>query len=177
LLLAASLCLGSPAIAVELPFLHESMARTAFVSGAYKSCFEKNRSIGHLSEAQLVSFCLCHGRALAESITSSEVEQLQLKRVPSIFEQKAQLASTLCTERLLPENRSTPRERDVARAMNQCMAEYHPEDTDYGAVVVRERFCICFGSGMVNLGAYGSSQPSAQAIKQLVGECSRKLSP
>jgi hypothetical protein len=81
-ILAASLTLASPAIAVEFPYLHESTARTAFVSGAYESCFKKNRSISSLSQTQLVSFCLCAARAQAESITSSEVEQLHLATRP-----------------------------------------------------------------------------------------------
>jgi hypothetical protein len=168
-LIGTTLC---PAIAVESPFLHESTARTAFVGGAYKTCFEKNRSSGRLSDPELGTYCLCYGRALAESVTSSEYEQLILnRRAPATFEQKVKLADTLCTERLRPESRSTPREREFARATSRCMEKYHPEDTDYAGVEVRERFCTCFSSRLVDL-IYRSGQPSEQAVKKLAEECS-----
>jgi hypothetical protein len=74
---------------------------------------------------------------------------------------------------------------------NECRKSYHPNDTDFPAAVVREKFCGCFASGMVDaatnnsefandLMAYSAgrrklSNGVAKIVNQLTDYCSQRL--
>jgi hypothetical protein len=89
-----------------LPLLQDGTARTAFVSGAYSSCMQKQRTLpenAELSAPGLGAYCLCDGRALADMINSNEYQAMAegVQQTPSLLK-KAETASALCTINMLP---------------------------------------------------------------------------
>lgn len=82
---------------------------------------------------------------------------------------KTQVASTLCVARMTPSAQRSEREREIVALRNQCLREYHPEETDYAAAVVRERFCGCFS------GAVAKSGNAPKSPREAVDYCSRQL--
>jgi hypothetical protein len=79
-------------------------------------------------------------------INGAEYEAIILGRLPESFLKKVEVASNTCKDRMNPSAKSPGRDQEIAALSNQCLNEYHPEDTDYGSVVVREKFCICFSN-------------------------------
>jgi hypothetical protein len=62
------------------PLRQDGPARTAFVSGAYRTCLEKQRASAAnatVTTPVLGAFCLCYGRVLADGITGAEFEALK----------------------------------------------------------------------------------------------------
>jgi hypothetical protein len=168
-----------------LPFLQDGSPRTAFVSGAYKACLETQRSVpenASVTTSQLGQYCLCYGRALADVINSREYQDLVdhgEHALPSLTP-KIKTAGDLCEARMLPARQNTARNRDIVAATNDCLKSYFPEDTDFEAAVVRNKYCSCFAPGLVDLltglGAIKTlfSGPS-KAMQQLKDRCSQGL--
>src|SRR5262245_6643647 len=70
------------------PLLQNEQARLAFVSGSYGTCLERQRAFAenaNLSTTQLVIFCKCYARALAEMINGAEYEALMLGKLIDSF--------------------------------------------------------------------------------------------
>jgi hypothetical protein len=84
------------------------------------------------------------------------------------FTKKVNLASTICMARINPSAQPSQREQEFVTLRIQCMREYHPEDIDYAAAVVRERFCNCYSRATSRLGSERKSPTQA------VDYCSRK---
>jgi hypothetical protein len=62
------------------PLRQDGPARTAFVSGAYRTCLEKQRASAAnatVTTPVLGAFCLCYGRVVADGITGAEFEALK----------------------------------------------------------------------------------------------------
>jgi len=51
------------------------------------------------------------------------------------------------------ERQSTARERDTVTATKLCLNAYYPNDTDYAAAVVRQKFCGCFALELIEAAA------------------------
>jgi hypothetical protein len=157
------------------PLLQEGTARTAFVSGTYRACLERQKGYAEnasLSTPELGAFCVCYGRAIADVISGADYEALTLGATqPSeSFLKKTQIASTICLTRMTASAQRTAREQEIVALRNRCLREYHPEDTDYAAAVVRERFCGCFSEAVAKSGTKPKSPTEA------MGYCSRQLS-
>lgn len=176
--------------------LQDGRARTAYVSGFYKTCLPKQRTLpenASLTDPELGGYCLCAGRTVADSITTKEFEAITDGRIPASFQKKVEAANNLCITLMMPQRQSTTRERDTVSATNECLKSYHPEDTDIAAAMVRQRFCGCFAPGIVEastnytevakeLSAYASGGPEPPAtvietIKKLTDYCSQRLAP
>ena len=67
---------GNPLAAEpDLPLLQDESARTAFISGVYKTCLERQRKLrenASLTAPELGQYCLCYGRALADIIDATD---------------------------------------------------------------------------------------------------------
>jgi hypothetical protein len=180
-----------PATESDLPLFQDGTARTDFLSGAYKACLEKQRKLSEnagLTTPELGQYCLCYGRALADTINASELEAITLgTAAPASFLQKTASSAKLCRAKMRPEAQGTARERNIVTVTNECSRTYLPEDTDFAASVVRNKFCICFASGVVDLATkdklianelYGGQTPSVastKVVKQIKDYCSRQL--
>lgn len=156
----------------SFPLLQEGGARTAFVSGSYGSCMERQRSSAEnasLSTPELGTFCLCYGRALADAINGGDYEALMAGagQLSESFLKKTQVASTICIARMTPSAQRSEREQEIVALRNQCLREYHPEDTDYAAAVIRETFCGCFSEAVAKSG----NEPKSP--REAVDYCSR----
>jgi hypothetical protein len=156
------------------PLLQEGGARTAFVSGSYRTCLERQRASAenaNLSTPELGAFCLCYGRALADAVNGADYEALMggAGQLSESFVKKTQVASAICITRMSPSAQRSEREQELVAVKNQCLSEYHPEDTDYAAAVVRERFCGCFS------GAVAKSGNAPKSPSEAIAYCSRQL--
>jgi hypothetical protein len=154
------------------PFLQEGGARTAFVSGSYGACLEKQRGSAanaSLSGPEIGAFCLCYGRALADAIDGADYEALIIGTLSEGFLKKTQLSSTICIARMTPSAQRSEREQEIVALRNQCLREYHAADTDYAAAVVREKFCGCLS------GAVAKSGNKPKTPSEAVDYCSRQL--
>jgi hypothetical protein len=154
------------------PLLQEGGPRTAFVSGAYGSCFEKQKGVSansSLSDATLGSFCLCYARAIADALNGSEYEAIGLGRTPPTLTEKAQVATKICMAQINPAAHRSEREKDLLAQENQCLEEYHPKDTDYSALIVRKRFCSCYSAEVTKF----NKQP--RSATEAVRYCSQRL--
>jgi hypothetical protein len=132
----------------------------------------KDRGVNaSLSTPELGAFCLCYGRALADAINGAEYEALMsgVSQLPESFVKKTQVASTICGARMNPSAQRSGREQEIVALRNQCVREYHPEDTDFAAAVVRDRFCGCFSEAVAKSGQKPKSPSEA------VDYCSRQL--
>jgi hypothetical protein len=175
----------------DLPLLQDGSARTAFISGVYKTCLERQRKLPEntsLTAPELGQYCLCYGRALADIINAREFEAITLGgAAPASFLQKTALSAKLCRAKMRPEAQGTARERDIVTATNECSRTYFPEDTDFAASVVRNKYCVCFASRLVDLATndklianelYGGQTPSpaaTKAVKQIKDYCLQRL--
>jgi hypothetical protein len=116
--------------------LQEGGARSAFVSGSCSTCFEKQSGTAKTqsrSTTELVSFCLCYSRALADAISGAEYEAVIVgaAAAPESFVKKTQMASLICQARMIPSAQHSQREREIVALRNECLKYYHPEGTDY----------------------------------------------
>jgi hypothetical protein len=185
------------------PFPQNGSARTAYVSEIYDRCMKEQRALpekANVTKPQIGTYCLCFARALSNTINSREYEttddaikaQLSLlDHVPVVLLQEAKGASNICLGMMLPNRRSTARERNIAEATNECLKNYFPEDTDFSAAVVRDKFCGCFAVGTVDrlannkkiakeLASYHSggqklSLAADKAVTQLMNRCSQRF--
>jgi hypothetical protein len=167
-----------------LPLLQDGSARGAFVSGTYAPCLKKQRGAPEnagLTTPELGDFCLCYGRALADQINSREFQDLDVtgvEPIPASLVKKTNAAAYVCQRRMRADQQSTVRERDVVAVTQECLKAYHPEDTDYAAAEVHNRFCTCLAPEWVDLVAndkqLGAADISgrATAIKQ---RCEKRL--
>ena len=182
--------------ASDLPFLQEGSARTAFVSGAYETCMEGQRKLpknASFTAPELGQYCLCYGRALADLVTAKEYETVIVeKQIPASFVQKTETSDELCRESMRPLAQRTARLREIVKLKNECSKSYFAEDTDYGASVVRNKYCICWASKAFDLatsdkriadelGRYGStgqkpSPATENAVKEIIHYCSEQIS-
>jgi len=162
-------------------------ARLAFVVSTYDTCWErgvaKNTSTSHFG-----AFCLCYGRALADAITGAEYAEYQalmagqfsesfLKK-PQIesFLKKSQVASNICIARMTPSAQRSKREQEVVALTNKCLREYHPEDTDVAAAIVRDTFCGCFSNAVARSGAsVGEPRTRPKSRSEAIDYCSQRL--
>jgi hypothetical protein len=65
--------------------LQDESARTAFISGVYKTCLERQRKLresASLTDPELGQYCLCYGRAIADIIDAREFEAIRQARAP-----------------------------------------------------------------------------------------------
>jgi hypothetical protein len=182
--------------ASDLPLLQEGSARTAFVSGAYETCMEGQRKLpknASFTAPELGQYCLFYGRALADIITAKEYEVIVVeKQIPAGFLQKTEMSDELCREKMRPLAQSTARLREIVKLQNECSKTYFPEDTDYAASVVRNKYCVCFAPKFFDLatsdkriadklGRYASTgQPpstaTTNAVKEIIHYCSERIS-
>jgi hypothetical protein len=154
------------------PFMREGGERTAFVGGSYRTCLEKQRAVAEnasLSTPELGAFCLCYGRALADAINGAEYDALTVGQLPESFVRKTQVASNICLVRITPSRQTSKREQLIVALENRCRKEYHPEDTDFAAAQVRERFCGCFAEAVTKSGKEQKNPNEAADY------CSRRL--
>jgi hypothetical protein len=172
LLLAAT---GSSAEQPTFPLLQDGGPRTAWVSGSYRTCLQRQRASAEnssLTTSELGGFCLCYGRALADAINGEELEAVGLgdvARIPQSFYKKMQRATEICLGRMNPSQQPSEREKLIVTTKNQCRKEYHPEDTDAAAATVRERFCGCFAEAVTESGKQKMSP------REALDYCSQKL--
>ena len=175
----------------DLPLLHDESARTAFLSGVYKTCLESQRKLrenASLTVPELGQYCLCYGRAIADIIDAAELEAITKGgAAPASFLPKTTSSAKLCRAKMRPEAQSTVRERNMVTVTNECSRTYSPQDTDFAASVVRNKYCVCFASGLVDLatndklianelnGGQTPSAASTKAVKQIKDYCSRQL--
>lgn len=174
LLTAMFTCSSVAAEQPTFPFLQDSGARSAFISGSFPSCLENQRRFAENagnSTSLLGGFCLCYGRAIADAVNGAEYEAMLAGQIIDSFAKKAQFASNLCRARMDPSAQRSQKERQTVELKNQCLNEYHPEDTDYSAFVVRDRFCSCF--------VVEAAMPTATAesLKAAAVSCERKGLP
>jgi hypothetical protein len=166
---------GSSAEQPTFPLLQDGGPRTAWVSGTYRSCLEKQRAAtenSSLTTPDLAGFCLCYGRALGDAINGEEFEAIGLGdvgKIPQSFFKKAQRASEICLARMNPAQQTSAREKLIVTTKNQCRREYHPEDTDSAAAVVREKFCGCFAEAVTE------SSNHKMTAREALAYCSQKL--
>ena len=130
-------CCASPQPGVaepDLPLLQEGSARTAFISGIYKTCLERQRKHQEntiLTPAELGQYCLCYGRAIAEIINAEEFEAITLSRAaPASFLQKTGLSAELCRAKMRPDAKGSACERDLMTVTGECSRTYFPQDRD-----------------------------------------------
>jgi hypothetical protein len=174
-LLAATL-LGVPAFAQQptFPLLQDGGARSAFVGGVYRTCIKEQRAAtenASLSTPELGAFCLCYGRGLADAINGAEYEALVTgKRADGLVE-KRRLVANICISRMNTSQQTSQENQLKAAVENRCRREFHPEDTDYAAAQVRERFCGCYA------GAVTSSGNEARNPRDAADYCSQHMGP
>jgi hypothetical protein len=126
---------------------------------------------GSLSAPELGAFCLCYGRALADFITGSEYEALALGKVPDGFGEKQGRASNVCISRISTSQQTSQQSQLKVAVENRCRTEFHPEDTDYAAAQVRERFCGCYAVAVTSSGG------EAKSPRDATDYCSQRMSP
>ena len=155
------------------PFLQDGGARSAFVGGSYRSCLERQKTTpenASLSVPELGAFCLCYGRAIADIINGAEYEALALGKIPDSFSQKQVNAGNICVSRMAASQQ--PQEDKARLAMeNRCIKEFHPEDTDYAAAQVRDRYCRCYSSAVTSTGR------EAKSPRDAADYCSQRMGP
>lgn len=188
----ATLTGGKPLAAAEsdLPLLQDGSARTAFVSDVYKTCLERQRKLPEntsLTAPELGQYCLCYGRAIADIINATEFEAITIGgAAPASFLEKTALSAKLCRAKMRPEAQGTARERDIVTVTRECSRTYFPEDTDFAASVVRNKYCVCFASRLIDLATndklianelYGGQTPSpaTKAVKKIKDYCLQQL--
>src|SRR6266404_1002446 len=157
-LLLAGLMMIVPVFAQQptFPMLQDGGARSAFVGGTYRTCLEKQQAAAEnatLSKPELGAFCLCYGRAIADVINGAEYEALAAGKVPDGFADKQRLAGNICLSRMSTSQKSSQESRLKVAVENRCRREFHPEDTDYAAAQVRERFCGCYAQAVTQTGS------------------------
>jgi hypothetical protein len=174
----------------DLPLLQDGSARTAFVSGIYKTCLERQRK--HpvntiLTPPELGQYCLCYGRAIADVINAEELEDITLDRAaPASFLQKTALSAELCRAKMRPDAKGSAREHALVTVTGECSRTYFPQDTDFAASVVRNKYCACFASRLVDLATTdklianelsGGQTPSSatRGVKEIKDYCSQHL--
>ena len=69
---------------------------------------------------------------------------------------------------MTPSRQQSEREQFIVKTKNQCVREYHSEDTDVSAARVRASFCNCFTDFMTN-----SKEP--KSAREALNYCERKL--
>ena len=149
------------------------MLRLAFVSGVYDGCLKQQRSFSEnksLSTSELGAYCFCYGRALADAMDGAEAEGVRQGRLPDNFQKKAEVASNFCITRMNPSAQRSKREQEIVELRNRCTREYHPEDTDLGAAIVRETYCVCYSTAVAKSGG----KPKSPSV--VVDYCSRRIS-
>jgi hypothetical protein len=183
-------CASAPSAEPDLPLLEEGSARTAFVSGIYKTCFERQRKYPEnaiLTPPELGQYCLCYGRAIADVINAEELEAYtQGRAAPASFLQKTALSTEACRAKMRPDAKLSARDRNMATVTSECSRTYFPQDIDFAASVVRNKYCGCFASRLVDLAATdklianelsGGQTPSSasKGVKEIKDYCSRQL--
>src|SRR6266851_4021029 len=154
--------LAAPAFAQQptFPLLQDGGARSAFVGGTYRTCLEKQRAAAEnrtLSAPMVGAFCLCYGRAMADAINGAEYEALATGKLPDSFVEKGRVASNICIARMSTSQQGSEDRRLRVAVESRCRSEYHPEDTDFAAAQVRERFCGCYAEAVTRSGKEAKS--------------------
>jgi hypothetical protein len=172
----AAVMIASAAAAQQptFPLLQDGGARSAFVGGSYRTCLEKQRAApenASLSTPELGGFCLCYGRALADLITGAEYETLALGKVAESFSEKQRRAGSVCISRMSTSEQPSQDNQLKVAVENKCRKEFHPEDTDYAAAQVRERFCGCYALSVT------SSGKEAKSPREAMDYCSQRMGP
>jgi hypothetical protein len=170
----AAMTLGAPAVAEQpnFPFLQEGGARSAFVGGSYRTCLEKQRTAPEnatLSTPELGAFCLCYGRALADVISGADYEAVAAGKLSDGFTEKQRLAGNVCISRMSTSQQPSREGRLNVAIENRCRREFHPQDTDYAAAQVRERFCGCYAGAVAGFGT------DAKTPRDAMDYCSQRL--
>jgi hypothetical protein len=155
------------------PFLQDGGARSAFVGGSYRTCLERQRAAPKnvaLSVPELGAFCLCYGRALADLTTGADYETLGLGKIPEGFSEKQQRAGNVCISKMSTSQQTSQESQLKVAIENRCRKEFHPEDTDYSAAQVRERFCGCYSTAVTSTGG-------AKSASDAMDFCSLRMGP
>jgi hypothetical protein len=165
-LLLAGVMLAAPVFAQQptFPLLQDGGARSAFVGGTYRTCLEKQRAAAEnatLSTPELGAFCLCYGRALADVINGAEYEALAAGKLSDGFAEKQRLAGNVCISRMSTSQQPSQESRLKVAVENRCRREFHPEDADYAAAQVRERFCGCYAQAVTQTGSVARTPSDA----------------
>lgn len=175
-LLLTAMMLAAPAFAQQpsFPLLQDGGARRAFVGGTYRTCLEKQRAAAEnatLSTPELGAFCLCYGRALADTVNSADYEALTASKLSDGFADKQRLAGNVCISRMSTSQQASQESQLRVAVENRCRKEFHPEDTDYAAAQVRERFCGCYAVAVT------SSGRDAKSSRDAMDYCSQRMGP
>lgn len=168
--------LAAPVFAQQptFPLLQDGGARSAFVGGTYRTCIKEQRAAtenASLSTPELGGFCLCYGRGLADAINGAEYEALVTGKRPDSLVEKQRFAASVCISRIRTSQQTSQESQLKVAAENRCRKEFHPEDTDYAAAQVRERFCGCYA------GAVTSSGKEARNPRDAADYCSQHMGP
>jgi hypothetical protein len=106
------------------------------------------------STPELGQYCLCYSRALADAVNEQEYQSLAANGMehaqPSVVA-KANAAADICHRQMRVDEESSARENDVVEVTRDCLKTYYPDDTDYGAAVIRDHYCTCLASELVDL--------------------------
>jgi hypothetical protein len=175
-LVLAEILLAAPAFAQQptFPLLQDGGARSAFVGGVYRTCIKEQRASTEnvsLSTPELGAFCLCFGRALADAINGAEYEAIVSGRLPDSLGAKQLLSANVCVSRMRIDPQASQESQLKVAVENRCRKEFHPEDTDFAAAQVRERFCSCYSVAVSASGRGGKSPTDATDY------CSQRMGP
>ena len=80
-------------------------------------------------------------------MTRAEYEAMARGQVLDSFREKQQQAAEVCFARMRPSDKASQQDRSFVAAENECVKTYFPEQTNYAAAQVRERFCACYAKG------------------------------
>jgi hypothetical protein len=154
-------------------------ARLAFIAGTYETCLKTQRGFAEnasLSSPELGAFCLCYGRALASAISGADYEAFMAGQTTESFLKKTPIASDLCIARMTPSAQPSQRKQEVVTLTNKCLREYHPEDTDIAAAIVRDTFCGCFSDAVARSEAgIGEPRTKPKSRSEAIDYCSQRL--
>jgi hypothetical protein len=172
----AAMMVTSAAVAQQptFPLLQDGPGRVAFQSSGYEECLKVQRAApqnASLSTPELGAYCLCAGRALADTITGAEYEALALGKFPDSFREKQQRAASICISRMSTSQQSSQASQLEVAIQNMCRNEFNPEDTGYAATLIRENYCGCYA------GAVTSSAREAMSPKDAEDYCSQHMVP
>lgn len=175
LFVLAGMMITAPTLAQQptFPLLQDGGARNAFVGGVYRTCIKEQRAAAgnaSLSTPELGAFCLCYGRGLADAINGAEYETIITGKRPDSLTEKQGFVANVCVSRMSTSQQTSQESQLKAAVENRCRKEFHPEDTDYAAAIVRERYCGCYAGAV-------TSFSKATSPREAVDYCSQHMGP
>jgi hypothetical protein len=99
---------------------------------------------------------------MADMITGADYEALALGKLPDGFSEKQQRAGSVCISRTNTSQQSSQASQLKVAIENMCRKEFHPEETDYAATVIRESYCGCYAGAVTASGREAMSPNDAE---------------